>query len=51
MADAMTTPNADAVLAEIDRLVLALSCPCQRRLLAILRVQIAQLVREARAGR
>jgi hypothetical protein len=48
MADAMTTPNADAVLAEIDKLAQALTCPQQRLRLAILRAQVAQLVREAR---
>ena len=51
MADAMTTPNADAVLAEIDKLAQALTCPQQRLRLAILRAQVAQLVREARVMR
>ena len=51
MADAMPTPNADAVLAEIDKLAQALACLQQRLRLAILRAQVAQLVREARAMR
>ena len=50
MADAMPTPNPDAVLAEIDRLAQALACPQQKLRLASVRVQIAQLVREARAA-
>ena len=51
MADAMPTPNPDAVLAEIDKLAGALPCPWQRRRLAGLRAQVAQLVREARVTR
>ena len=51
MADAMPTPNPDAVLAEIDRLAGALPCPWQRRRLAILRCQLVLLVREARVTR
>jgi hypothetical protein len=46
----MPTPNADAILEEIDRLAEALPGPAQRRLLAGLRAQVVQLVREARAG-
>ena len=53
MGDVMTMPipNADAVLAEIDKLAQALACPHQRLRLAILRAQVAQLVREARVMR
>ena len=51
MADAMPTPTADAVLAEIDKLAQALACLQQRLRLAILRAQVAQLVREARVMR
>jgi hypothetical protein len=47
MANAMPPPSSDAVLAEIDKLAGALPCPWQRRRLAILRAQVAQLVREA----
>jgi hypothetical protein len=49
MADAMPTPNPDAVLAEIDKLAEALPCPQHKLRLAGLRAQVAQLVREARA--
>ena len=49
MADAMPTPNADAILAEIDKLAQALPCPWQRRRLAVLRCQLVLLVREAQA--
>ena len=47
----MPTPNADTVLLEIDKLAQALACPHQRLRLAILRSQVAQLVREARVMR
>jgi hypothetical protein len=50
MADAMPPPNADALLAEIDRLAEALPCPQRRRGLAVLRAQLALLVREAGTG-
>ena len=43
--------DADSVLLEIDKLAQALACPQQRLRLAILRAQVAQLVREARVMR
>jgi hypothetical protein len=47
MADAMPTPNATAVLAEIDKLAEALPWPAQRRRLAVIRAQVARIVHEA----
>jgi hypothetical protein len=46
MADAMPIPNPDAVLAEIDKLAEALPWPAQRRLLAVIRAQVARIVHE-----
>jgi hypothetical protein len=51
MADTMPTPNADAVLAEIDKLAQALVCRQQKLRLAGVRAQLAQIAREAWTGR
>lgn len=45
----MPSPDAAALLAEIDKLARALPCLAQKRRLAVVRAQVQQLVHEARA--
>jgi len=47
----MKAPSTDTLLLEIDNLADLLTCPLQRRRLAILRAQLKQLLRDARIDR